>query len=187
MSKDDLVVVTQNKHKLRELTPLFNEYGVKFDMIGLAKFEIRSDDVVSVAREAARHAYQESGRPVVVDDTGLYIDALNGFPKAYPAFVLETIGNEGILKLLKGGENRDATFVSAVGFCDGTTLRVFKGTMKGTISHEEIGNEGFGYDPIFIPDGYSMTYAQLGFEEKTAISHRTQAFRGFLEWYVKKH
>ncbi len=186
MYEEKLVLVTQNKHKLRELTPLFEEFGVEFDTTSLEKWEVRANDVETVASEAAKIAFEELRRPVVVDDTGLYIEALEGFPMAYPAFVLETIGKKGILKLMEGVEDRSAMFISAVGFCDGSTLRTFKGAMEGSIGFEEIGEEGFGYDPIFIPEGYSKTYAQLTFEEKVSISHRSRAFRSFLEWYKKK-
>lgn len=187
MSKDRVVLVTQNKHKLRELKPLFEEFDVEFDTTSIEKWEVRSNDVETVALEAAKYAQAELKKPVVVDDTGLYIDALEGFPMAYPSFVLETIGKKGILKLMEGVEDRAAMFVSAVGFCDGTTMRAFKGVMNGTIGFEELGEEGFGYDPIFIPEGYTNTYAQLTFEEKITISHRSKAFRSFLEWYSQKN
>jgi XTP/dITP diphosphohydrolase len=187
MEEVRLVLVTQNEHKLREISPLFEEYGVEFETTSIKKWEVRSNDVETVALEAARYAYGEMHRPVVVDDTGLYIDALEGFPMAYPAFVLKTIGKKGILKLMEGIKERSAMFVSAVGFCDGSTMRGFKGVMEGAISHEERGEEGFGYDPIFIPEGHTKTYAELAFSEKIAISHRTRAFRSFLDWYTKKH
>ncbi len=187
MSKDRLVLVTQNEHKLRELAPIFKEFSMEFDTTSIEKWEVRSNDVETVALEAAKYAFEELKRPALVDDTGLYIEALEGFPMAYPAFVLETIGKKGILKLMEGVDERSAIFVSAVGFCDGSTLRAFKGVMEGSIGFEEIGEEGFGYDPIFIPDGYTKTYAQLTFEEKIAISHRSKAFRSFLEWYCEKY
>ncbi|MHA1906075.1 MAG: RdgB/HAM1 family non-canonical purine NTP pyrophosphatase [Candidatus Thorarchaeota archaeon] len=183
-SEDSLILVTQNEHKLRELRPLFKEYEVTFETTSLKKFEIRSNEVERVALEAARVAYIEAQRPVVLDDTGLYIDALDGFPKSYAAFVLKTIGKQGILKLMQGEENRKARFVTGVGFSNGETLATFKGVMEGSIAHKEEGDDGFGYDPIFIPEGETKTYAQLTFDEKIAISHRSKAFRAFLEWYT---
>jgi XTP/dITP diphosphohydrolase len=182
MSKDSIVLVTQNKHKLAELTPLFKEYDLPFETTDLEKLEIRSDNVEEIAEAAARYAYMTLGRPVVLDDTGFFVSALKDFPGAYAAFVLKSIGYEGILKLLEGVENRTARFVTAVGFCDGTHLRTFVGEMRGSISQRPSGSEGFGYDPIFIPDGFTKTYAELSFEEKISISHRSKAFRTFLEW-----
>ena len=182
MSRDSIVLVTQNKHKLAELTPLFEEYGIPFETTHLEKFEIRSHDVEEIAGEAARHAFMTLGKPVVLDDTGFFVSALKDFPGAYAAFALKSIGYEGILKLLEGVEDRSAKFVTAVGFCDGTYLETFVGEMMGTISEQPSGSEGFGYDPIFIPDGFTKTYAELTFDEKITISHRSKAFRKFLEW-----
>ena len=159
--------------------------AVTFETTSLEKFEIRSDDVATVALEAAKRAHKELGKPVVVDDTGLYIDTLAGFPKAYPAFVLETIGTEGILKLMESAHDRTAKFVIAAGYADAKQSHTFLGEMRGTIAMASVGTGGFGYDPIFIPEGYSKTYAELSFDEKITISHRTKAFRAFLEWYTK--
>jgi XTP/dITP diphosphohydrolase len=184
MSKAELVVVSQNKNKLAEISPLFREHNVEFETSSLEKQEVRSDEVQIVARSAAEHAFRILKRPVVTDDTGLYIDALNGFPRAYPSFVLDTIGKEGVLKLMDGVSDRSAKFITAAAFCDGRITRAFVGEMQGSIASEAAGSGGFGYDPIFIPEGHSKTYAQLSFDEKVAISHRTRSFRAFLVWYV---
>jgi XTP/dITP diphosphohydrolase len=184
MSRDRLVLVTQNQHKLAELKPLFDEYRVPFDTTGLEKLEIRSKSVEEIALKAARHAHEVLKRPVVVDDTGFFISALNDFPGSYAAYVLQTIGYQGILKLLEGVQNRDARFVTAVAFCDERTQKLFVGEMRGNTSTVSSGTGGFGYDPIFIPNGFSKTYAQLSLPEKVQISHRSRAFRAFLEWWT---
>jgi XTP/dITP diphosphohydrolase len=119
------VFVTQNKHKLAELSPLFKKFGVSFETSSLEKFEVRSDDVETVALHAAENAYRELQRPAVVDDTGLFIDSLSGFPMVYPGFVLNTIGKEGILRLLEGVKDRGAKFVTAVGFSNGADNLTF--------------------------------------------------------------
>jgi len=183
MSKDRLVLVTQNIHKLKELTPLFKKYSVEFDTTNHEKHEIRSDDVEEIALAAAQHAFRIIGRPVLVDDTGFYISALKDFPGSYPAYVLNTIGCPGILRLMEDVEDRSARFITAVGYYDGIILKTFQGTMAGRISHKVQGKEGFGYDPIFIPDGFKKTYAELSLGEKVSISHRTRAFEKFLKWY----
>jgi XTP/dITP diphosphohydrolase len=184
MSKKPLVLVTQNEHKITELTPLFKDFGVSFTKTDLEKTEIRSDDVRVVAKEAAKLATSALGQPVVVDDTGLFISSLNGFPRSYPAFVLETIGLDGILRLLEGVEDRSAYFITAVGYADQERVMTFVGKMHGYISESAIGQAGFGYDPIFIPENLEKTYAQLTSVEKVSISHRTRAFRDFLKWYT---
>ncbi|MGY5851930.1 MAG: RdgB/HAM1 family non-canonical purine NTP pyrophosphatase [Candidatus Thorarchaeota archaeon] len=185
MLSNPVILATQNQHKLAEITPLFSEFGVPYEPASIDKLEVRSDDVEVVAREAARHAFGKLNRAVVVDDTGLWIDALDGFPRAYPAFVLQTIGLEGILKLMEDKPVRNAVFVTAVGFADEHGIKTFVGRMEGAISTHSKGSGGFGYDPIFIPSDDTRTYAQLSMDEKVRISHRTKAFRKFLTWFVE--
>ncbi len=185
MSRDKLVLVTQNKHKLMELRPLFEKFDVSFETTSVEKFEIRADDVEAVAHEAAITAYDALKRPVVLDDTGLFVDALNGFPGTYSAYVLKAIGNAGILRLMNNINERAAKFVTAVGYADGDAIQTFIGVMSGNIARTPAGEEGFGYDPIFVPQGETRTYAQLSLSEKVNISHRTKAFRRFLDWYTK--
>jgi XTP/dITP diphosphohydrolase len=184
MSRDRLVFVTQNEHKLKELRPLFKKYNVAFETTSLEKHEIRSENIEEIARVAAKVAFESLQKPVVVDDTGFFVDALNGFPGSYAGIVLEMIGYDGILRLMADKEERASTFKTAVGYFDGQHLESFVGSMSGTVSHDPAGIGGFGYDPIFIPDGFTKTYAELTLEEKVSISHRTKAFEEFLLWYT---
>ncbi|MFX1483178.1 MAG: XTP/dITP diphosphatase [Promethearchaeota archaeon] len=186
MSRDRLALVTMNKNKLKEIAPVFKKYNIEFETASIEKHEIRSDSVAEIARTAARAAFDTLQQPVVVDDTGFFVTSLNGFPGAYAAFVLKSIGYEGILVLMKGKKNRASEFRTAVGFCDGAHLKTFEGLMSGSLANEPAGNGGFGYDPIFVPDGYTKTYAELSFEEKVSISHRTRAFEEFLKWYTSR-
>jgi XTP/dITP diphosphohydrolase len=183
MSKDRLVLVTQNKHKLKELTPLFKKYSVEFDTTSLEKYEIRSESIEEIAREAAKVAFEILQKPVVVDDTGFFVDSLNNFPGSYAAIVLKSIGYEGILRLMVDNENRKSEFKTVVGYCDGQHLESFVGTTSGAVAREPAGKDGFGYDPIFVPEGFTKTYAELTLDEKVSISHRTKAFEEFLRWY----
>ncbi|MBY8998928.1 MAG: XTP/dITP diphosphatase [Candidatus Thorarchaeota archaeon] len=183
MSRDRLVLVTQNQHKLKELTPLFKKYDVEFDTTSLEKHEIRSESIEEIAREAVKVAFETLQKPVVVDDTGFFVDSLNGFPGSYASIVLNFIGFEGILRLMSHNENRASEFMTAVGYYDGQHLESFVGTMSGVVAHEPAGEDGFGYDPIFVPEGYTKTYAELTLDEKVGISHRTRAFETFLIWY----
>jgi XTP/dITP diphosphohydrolase len=183
MSKDRLVLITQNKHKLKEITPLFRKYNVDFDTTSHEKHEIRSENIEDIARVAAKVAFETLQRPVVVDDTGFFVDSLNGFPGSYAGIVLKFIGYEGILRLMTDKVERTSVFKTAVGYFDGQHLESFLGTMSGSVARESAGVGGFGYDPIFIPDGFTKTYAELTFDEKVSISHRTKAFDEFLKWY----
>ena len=183
MSKDMLVLVTQNQHKLKELTPLFKKYNVEFGTTSIEKHEIRSESIEMIAREAAKIAFETLQTPVVVDDTGFFVKALNGFPSSYAGIVLKFIGYEGILRLMTDKVERASVFKTAVGYFDGQHLESFLGAMSGSVARESAGVGGFGYDPIFIPDGFTKTYAELTFDEKVSISHRTKAFDAFLKWY----
>ncbi|PKL57901.1 MAG: non-canonical purine NTP pyrophosphatase, partial [Methanomicrobiales archaeon HGW-Methanomicrobiales-5] len=119
----------------------------------------------------------------IVDDTGFSIDTLNGFPGPYAAYVLHTLGNTGILKLMEGVKNRNAHFTTAIAYADKSGIRVFTGTIHGSITTSPRGNNGFGYDPIVDVDG--RTLAEMSLEEKSLISHRAKALIAFRDWFFK--
>lgn len=111
-----------------------------------------------------------------LEDAGLFIDHLNGFPGVYSAYVYKTMGYEGILKLLNGVEDRTARFEAAVALVDASgSISLFKGVCKGNIAVEPSGSMGFGFDPIFIPEGHYRTFAEMSDREKNVISHRGRA------------
>lgn len=141
--------------------------------------EYRHDDVAEIARRKAEYAYQVIKKPLIVDDTAFSIDALSGFPGPYAAYVQNTIGNGGILKLMDGLSDRGAHFETAIAYADQDGIRVFRGRIDGTIVSER-GDEGFGYDPIFEWKG--RTLAELSVEEKSGISHRARALVALREW-----
>lgn len=138
-----------------------------------------------IARGKARYAYEQLKTPLIVDDTGFFINALNGFPGPYAAYVLNTIGNEGILKLMGGREDRNARFVTAIAFADENGVRIFKGTIEGRVAQAPRGEGGFGYDPIF--ETGEKTLAEIPLEEKSRISHRARALTAFHDWFVKEY
>lgn len=137
-----------------------------------------------IACGKAGHAYEQLKTPLIVDDTGFFVDALNGFPGPYAAYVLNTIGNRGILKLMEGREDRSARFVTAIAFADENGVRVFKGTIEGGVAHAPRGEGGFGYDPIF--ETGEKTLAEIPLEEKNRISHRARALAAFHDWFVQE-
>ncbi|MBN2013980.1 MAG: XTP/dITP diphosphatase [Candidatus Altiarchaeota archaeon] len=172
---------TSNRHKVQEGNVVGGEYGIEFIQLKEPYPEIRDDDVREVAREGAGFVYDKVKFPVIVEDTGLFIESLKGFPGSYSAFVYGKIGCEGILRLLSGIEDRKAWFTSAIGFCDESGVRIFVGEARGTISEEARGNAGFGYDPIFVPGGYEKTFAEDP-QLKNQVSHRRKAFQKFCQW-----
>jgi XTP/dITP diphosphohydrolase len=125
----------------------------------------------------AADAYAQLGEPVLVDDTGLTLHAWNGLPGALVAWFLDTVGPRGILTMAAGLTDRRATVSTALGYATADGVRVFQGTVNGSLATELRGTSGFGYDSIFIPDSDTShrTYAQMTSEEKNKISHRRRA------------
>ncbi len=144
--------------------------------------EIRSDEVEEIAREAAKSLFKKIKKPLIVEDSGLFIPSLNNFPGAYSAWVQKKIGNGGILKLLENSKDRSAYFKSCIAFSNGKTEKIFCGEVRGTISEKERGNKGFGYDPIFVPENETQTFAESEML-KNRLSHRSNAFTAFVMWY----
>ncbi len=146
--------------------------------------EIRSDDIVEISRQKAKYAYDHLHTPLIVDDTSFSIDILNEFPGPYAAYVLDTIGNKGILKLMTDEKERSAHFTTVIAYADHTGIRDFSGTIHGTIVAIPRGSGGFGYDSIFEVKG--QTLAELPLQEKNKISHRAQALAAFRDWFMQE-
>jgi XTP/dITP diphosphohydrolase len=178
-----LTIVTNNAHKAQEAAAFFGG-TLEVRHVALDIPELRSDDVTEIAREKARYAYNHLHEPLIVDDTAFSIDALNGFPGPYAAYVLRSIGNTGILRLMDNILDRNARFTTAIAFADETGIEVFTGTIVGRIITAPRGTGGFGYDPIFEVNG--QTLAEIPLEEKSTISHRARALAAFRDWFVKR-
>jgi XTP/dITP diphosphohydrolase len=181
-------LVTHSKKKLEEISEIAQEFNVQLEMPKNypEKFEIQADSVQEVSKFSALTAYEKLKVPLVVDDSGLFVDALKGFPGVYSAYVLVTLGNSGILKLMNGISNRKAYVECCASFCDANGVKSFNGRVDGTILDSEKGELGFGFDPIFTPDGHNgKSLAELDMTEKNNISHRGKAFKAFFEWYSK--
>jgi XTP/dITP diphosphohydrolase len=176
-------MVTGNANKAAEVAAFFKG-ALEVTHISLDLPEHRSDDVGKIARGKAEFAYQQLKTPLIVDDTGFFIDALNGFPGPYAAFVLHAIGNAGILRLMENRTDRQARFTTAIAYADDLGIRVFTGTIEGHITDLPRGSEGFGYDPIF--ETGTKTLAELSIEEKSKISHRAKALSAFHDWFMQE-
>ncbi|MEM4512752.1 MAG: RdgB/HAM1 family non-canonical purine NTP pyrophosphatase, partial [Acidilobaceae archaeon] len=170
--KPRIYVVTANPQKGAEAVAILRAEGIESDIIIDRKLEVQSSSLEEVALKAARLAYAKHKVPVAVDDSGLFIDALGGFPGVYSSYVYETIGIRGVLKLLENVPQRRACFRTVVAAIVPPLEIIEKGEVCGEISVEPRGERGFGFDPIFVPQGYTRTFAEMSFEEKNAISHR---------------
>jgi len=178
--------VTGNVHKFHEACEVLSKFNIAPAMLNLETVEVQDDDLKKIASTSALDATQKSGLPVFVEDAGLFIDALKGFPGPYSNYVYRTIGTKGILKLMEKIKHREAYFHSVVAFCnpEGKAEPLcFEGRVDGKIVCEEKGKEGFGFDPIFEPFGRrGTTFAEMTTEEKNRYSHRAQALKKFAGW-----
>ena len=180
---------TGNIHKFREARSILGAMGIAVGMLKLKGDEVQSESLQEIAEKSVQNAYRNSHLPIFVEDAGLFIESLKGFPGPYAAYVYHTIGNQGILKLMAHKQNRNATFQSVISFCDSENTFdpvSFYGESKGSITPEqrmEQGKSGFGFDPIFQPEGSNLTFAEMTVEEKNGYSHRAEAIRRFAEWY----
>ena len=184
-----IFLATGNFHKFNEARRVLAEFGIAAGMLRVKNVEIQSDSLKEIAKASVIDAFNRCHLPVVVEDAGLFVDALKGFPGPYAAYVYKTISNPGVLKLMENVDDRKATFRSAIAYYDGRSAPVcFEGEAVGKIAYDEIwGNlkTGFGFDPIFQPSGSKKTFAEMTIEEKNGFSHRANAIRKFTEWYKK--
>jgi XTP/dITP diphosphohydrolase len=181
---------TGNIHKFHEARSILTGLDIAVGMVRLKDTEVQSDNLVEIAQASVLDVFKRYGLPAIVEDAGLFISALRGFPGPYAAYAYKTLGNRGLLKLMKNLEDRKAQFRSAIAYCDCTPCApvVFEGKAEGEITLAErvgIGKSGFGFDPIFKPDGSAKTFAEMTLEEKNGFSHRAKAVRKFAEWYKK--
>ncbi|MDK2825285.1 MAG: XTP/dITP diphosphohydrolase [Methanolobus sp.] len=176
-----IVFVTGNKGKFREVSDILAAKGFEVIQNTDGYPELQEDDLEPIAAYGARWASDKLGLPVMVDDSGLFINVLNGFPGPYSAFVEKNLGNPRVLKIMEGETERSAVFKSVIGYCEpGAEPLTFTGTVEGKIAFEELGTGGFGYDPIFDYNG--KTFGELGDEFKNTVSHRRRAVDKFVEW-----
>jgi XTP/dITP diphosphohydrolase len=180
---ENITFVSTNQNKFLEVQSILSTRSITVDFSQMHLVEIQSDSLEEIAREKTKTAFAKVGRPVIVEDDGLFIDSLAGFPGQYSSFVFRTIGNDGILKLLAGSAERSAYFSSVIAFYNGITLSISDGRVDGRIS-DRITEGGWGYDPVFVPDGTDLTFAELK-KSKNEYSHRKRALEKFAKWYLK--
>lgn len=183
---------TGNINKFNEARSILSQYGIAVGMLRLKGDEIQSDSLKEIAQTSVKNAYQRCHLPIFVEDAGLFIDTLSGFPGPYAAYVYKAIHNSGILKLMENISDRQAKFQSVIAYCDDQTPcepECFDGESKGEITtteRKEQGKSGFGFDPIFQPAESSKTFAEMTIEEKNGFSHRAMALRKFAGWYKNR-
>jgi XTP/dITP diphosphohydrolase len=194
---ETVVLASANRHKVEELrqtlAPLGIELKSTLDFPGAVEVEEDRPDLEGNALKKARYWHRFTGLPALADDTGLEVDALNGAPGVYSARYAgeNATYDDNVNKLLselEGKSSRTARFRTVIAFVTGEEEGdefLFEGVCEGVIISEKRGDKGFGYDPVFVPEGHSLTFAELSSEEKNRISHRGRAVQKFLE-FVKE-
>src|SRR5215210_6978746 len=183
--------VSNNIHKYSEIKSILHERttDITLNFYKQKIIEIQDDKIEKIAIEKAKSAYNTVKRPIIIEDDGLFINSLNGFPGQYSSYVFKLIGNRGILRLLEGSRSRSAFFKSIFVYTNGIITRAFIGQINGKIS-ATITDGGWGYDPIFIPlkdyndDNNNKTFATLSkTNKKNELSHRRIALDKFVKWF----
>jgi XTP/dITP diphosphohydrolase len=189
-----LVFASNNKHKVKEISHILDN---KITLLSLEEINIHEDipeddpHIEGNALFKARYVFNATGLNVFADDTGLEIEALNGQPGVHSArFAGENKDSSAniakVLRMLDGIENRKARFRTVIALIFESKEYLFEGIISGTIIDEKRGDAGFGYDPIFIPEGHQLTFAQMTLTDKNKISHRALAF-GKLKDFLNQH
>lgn len=167
-----LTILTGNENKAQEFSRLLD---VELERLSIELLEIQETDVAVVAQKKAEEGFNRLGRPCFVDDTGLTVHAWGNLPGALVKWFIDNVGNDGFIGMLGETTSREATVTTALGYCDKNGSQVFIGELRGIIASAPRGSNGFGYDPIFIPEGQSKTFAEMTDDERDAISMRALA------------
>jgi len=193
--KRKLVFATNNVHKLKEISAIL---GNKIELLSLkdihchANIPETADTLEGNALLKAQYIYEHYSIDCFADDTGLEVEALNGAPGVYSARYAENEGHDSeanmkrLLRELKNEENRKARFRTVIALILNGEVHKFEGIVKGHILHEKKGIAGFGYDPLFVPEGYTESFAELGEEIKNQISHRARAVQKLVKFFQEK-
>ena len=169
----EVTFVSTNPGKVREVREVLAHYGVRVRWVRRPLPELQSDSLEEVALHKLRASGARRGY-TLVEDSGLFVRSLADFPGVYSAHFLKIWGFRPIFELLRG-RNRSASFRTVAVLGHGRERRVFHGEVRGTIATDARGSNGFGYDPIFVPRGYSRTFGELPSDVKNALSHRARA------------
>ena len=192
--KKRLVFATNNAHKLEEIRAIL---GNSIEILSLADIHCHADipetadTLEGNARQKSRYVYEHYGLDCFADDTGLEVESLGGAPGVYSARYADGQGHDSqanmnkLLKEMEEKNDRKAQFRTIISLIEKGEERQFEGIVKGQITREKRGESGFGYDPIFQPDGYETTFAELGSDIKNRISHRARAVAALCDYLTK--
>lgn len=183
----NIYFITSNTGKLIEAKKKFSELHIEAIQKNIGYPEIQANSLEEVASFGVKYILKKFKHPFILEDAGLFIESLNGFPGIFSAYVYHTIGCEGVLKIMDDKKtNRSAIFKSVYAYGKSNCRpQLFIGECKGTISNRKRGNNGFGYDPIFIPDNSQKTFAEMDIYEKNNYSHRGKSLEKLIDFFKK--
>jgi XTP/dITP diphosphohydrolase len=183
-----LSFLTGNTHKFQEVKKYIESSGLDavITQKNLPLTEIQSDSIEKVAIYKVQSAADLLNSNCFVEDAGFFIDYLKDFPGVFSSYVKDMIGNEGILKLMQDVEVRKASFRSVIALFLEGNVYTFHGRVDGSVSYKIRGMQGFGYDPIFIPNGSDKTFAEIPMELKNSMSHRIKALKAMCDFLLTK-
>ncbi|WKS94542.1 RdgB/HAM1 family non-canonical purine NTP pyrophosphatase [Riemerella columbina] len=178
----EILIATHNEHKKAEIQQIL---GSDFEVKSLTDYQLY-DEIVEDGQSfeenaliKAKYCFEKTGLLSIGDDSGLVVEALDGRPGIYSARYAGDHNFEAniakVLEEMKGIDHRKAYFITVLCAIDSSGIQYFEGRVEGQILNEHLGHQGFGYDPIFVPEGYTKTFAEMAPEEKNAISHRRRA------------
>lgn len=170
-----LTFATGNPGKFEEATAQLAPLGIELVQWDQGYPELQADSLETVARFGVQALTEHVDPPFFLEDAGLFVDALDGFPGVYSSHAFATLGYEGVLTLMADEADRGARFRAVIGYHDGEQVQCFQGVVEGRIAREPAGSHGFGFDPIFVPEGHKRTFAEMPTDEKTQLSHRARA------------
>jgi len=182
----EIQIITSNNGKIREFKEIFGDSKYVPVQNNIDYPEIQASSLEEVVDFGLSWLQEKIKPPFVIDDAGAFIANLQGFPGVYSRYVYDTIGLEGVLRQMEKVDERECTFRCVLGLMtENGEKHKFIGECKGVLIDEKRGNGGFGYDPIFIPEGFDKTFAELTSEEKNSISHRGIAMRKLIDFLLK--
>lgn len=185
-SDKKIFIVTTNRDKYEEISSVLGGYGIEAEQCEI-ELEEKEETLEEIVRSKAGQAFAATGKPVIVDDTGIFFNAFDNFPGHRARRVYKELGYEGILEKLEG-RKRSALFKSVIAYKDANVTKLFEGTLKGTIATNvrSAARKKFPYDAIFIPDGFDVALSEIPWNERLKLSHRAQAARKFAEWFRRR-
>jgi len=170
-----------NQHKINEVQRILTPVGVEVVPVSRKIEELQTEDVHSLVRDKVTKAFEAIGRPLFVEHTGLYLSGLNGLPAGLTQIFWDKLEAERFVKLVAGLNDAKVIAKTVLGYCDGREIQLFEGSIEGTVPIKPAGPADFQWDCVFVPNGCTQTFAEMG-SEKDAISMRRKALDLFAEY-----